>query len=978
VSLIKCKALLACLILSFLISWSWLSQPSLGALPVSLSDQGTDVKNSTSGEIITLGNLTVEIYDSLAGGGLIYNETFTSAIANGSWNVMLGESAGNPLYLEYGKKYYKDYKINGEDAGFTNLTGDTVPRQFFYSPLGDIAESDMNQSTNLTIGQKITFALGQVVDAITSGWVRITGNTNVTGNLTVPGGRVGIGTMSPDAKLHINRFNENIGLYLDTSGMTSGNEIALYISDWGSGYAGDNYGVYSEGRRNYFSGKVGIGTPSPLNKLTVVGDINATDNITTPKICLNGDCQTGWSSGSITGAGSSGYLTMWNGTTSINSSLIYQSGSNIGIGTANPATKLEVAGDVKISGNGYLYSSSVGNLIQKAANLQALPNTGFDMLDGWVYTVGGSSHNQIVSTTGPNGGQIKAYRVFDDDQSEESVGGRTEGAPFNTNATYRVSVWMRENTTGEAYIGVLTTLPMINMVTGAIDNVPDFLIGNLPSTNEWYRLVAYIYPYGMSNSSVVQGGIYDTSGRRVSTSIKEFRFNSSATINNMSLSLYSALVGVNPYQIFFYDPRIEIASDFENPLFFGNIGTSGNLSVSGIISTPTLCLNGSCQTGWPAGGNGSSGGWANDSQNTYTMLNAGIGTASPSTKLNVNGSFRVDNSSSNAIFIVNTTMKYVGIGTSQPTTTLHVVGDGIRVIDNESSPFIEIGDAAIVGGYGEMQWDSVGDYIKIYTQTAGDNQLVLLESGRIGIGTNVPMSKLTVIGDVNATTNISTPKICLNGDCQTGWPASGASSWQNTTNTTYTSSYVGIGTIDPIEKLDIANGNIRVVTGSISVYSGSVEGATYTQINGNEILGGQGGIGSGGNIKINGGDSGNILLNTISTGNVGIGTASPTNKLTVVGDVNATDNVTTPKICLNGNCQSSWPGGWTNNSVNTSTSLNVVTGGNITLGSILKITPTAAAPSCTDNGLIYVDTSPAFCYCNGTDWLAMAGAGTCA
>ncbi len=110
-------------------------------LNVSLSDQGTGVINKSDGTLVELGNLTIEIWDDPSAGNLIYNETFLDEIVNGSWNVMLGENESNPLQLEYGKKYYKDYKINGEDASFKNLTGDLTDRQFFYSPLGDIAEA---------------------------------------------------------------------------------------------------------------------------------------------------------------------------------------------------------------------------------------------------------------------------------------------------------------------------------------------------------------------------------------------------------------------------------------------------------------------------------------------------------------------------------------------------------------------------------------------------------------------------------------------------------------------------------------------------------------------------------------------------------------------------------------------------------------------------------------------------------------------
>ncbi|RLD67545.1 MAG: hypothetical protein DRI95_04620, partial [Bacteroidetes bacterium] len=37
---------------------------------------------------------------------------------------------------------------------------------------------------NLTLGKKITFALGEIIDNVVDDWIRITGNLNVTNNIT--------------------------------------------------------------------------------------------------------------------------------------------------------------------------------------------------------------------------------------------------------------------------------------------------------------------------------------------------------------------------------------------------------------------------------------------------------------------------------------------------------------------------------------------------------------------------------------------------------------------------------------------------------------------------------------------------------------------------------------------------------------------------------------------------------------------------
>lgn len=97
------------------------------ASAVLMSDQGTDVRDKNTGNLLDLGNLTILVYDVSSGGSALYNQTFPEAIANGSWNLMISPN------LEYGKSYWKDYEINGE-----NLAFDGNDRLEFQSSLGMI------------------------------------------------------------------------------------------------------------------------------------------------------------------------------------------------------------------------------------------------------------------------------------------------------------------------------------------------------------------------------------------------------------------------------------------------------------------------------------------------------------------------------------------------------------------------------------------------------------------------------------------------------------------------------------------------------------------------------------------------------------------------------------------------------------------------------------------------------------------------
>ena len=214
----RLSVLLACSLLFTLFFTTTVS----AALNVSLSNQGTEVKVKSTGELLTSGNLTVTLWDSLTGGNIIYNETFIDAIVNGSWGVMLGEDSSNPLPLEFGRIYYYDYKINGDDVNFTNFNGTSVGRQFFYSPLGDINGSDLatdfyiNTTGNLTTTDTGFFGwLGSLVTRITGLFVQ---NINFNGTISSVNGNINItassGNIDTFGNLSFNEGNNQTKIYL--------------------------------------------------------------------------------------------------------------------------------------------------------------------------------------------------------------------------------------------------------------------------------------------------------------------------------------------------------------------------------------------------------------------------------------------------------------------------------------------------------------------------------------------------------------------------------------------------------------------------------------------------------------------------------------------------------------------------------------------------------------------------------------------
>ena len=68
--------------------------------------------------------------------------------------------------------------------------------------------------------------------------------------------------------------------------------------------------------------------------------------------------------GTVNGSGTYGYVPMWNSTNSINNSVIYQNGTNIGINTTNPQSTLNVVGtfNATTSSGGGVSVDSNGNV----------------------------------------------------------------------------------------------------------------------------------------------------------------------------------------------------------------------------------------------------------------------------------------------------------------------------------------------------------------------------------------------------------------------------------------------------------------------------------------------------------------------------------------------------------------------------------------------------------------------------------------
>ncbi len=111
-------------------------------------------------------------------------------------------------------------------------------------------------------------------------------------------------------------------------------------------------------------------------------------------------------SNNVTGSGTSAYLAKWNGTYTATNSIIYDNGTNIGIGTTAPTRKLQVTGDIYSSGVITASSYFYGNLAGQADYAAYLASNGSNCSAGYYARGIDSQGNAENCTAVPTGSDI--------------------------------------------------------------------------------------------------------------------------------------------------------------------------------------------------------------------------------------------------------------------------------------------------------------------------------------------------------------------------------------------------------------------------------------------------------------------------------------------------------------------------------------------------------------------------------------------
>ena len=247
-------------------------------------------------------------------------------------------------------------------------------------------------------------------------------------NLFNNGTNVGIGTTTPVTTLSVNggespvqirRIGEkslwirniNFLTSLDSSG-------PLTFSTGASDTDPSSWGT--ERVRITTTGNVGIGTTTPNQKLEVITGEGVNTQLRLGKTAYSTEYY------DIGRVDASGFLSIQGAQAGFNSILLAPTSGNVGIGTATPYSKLQVAGGVQIGNDtSTCNATKAGTLRYNAGNIQYCNGT------SWLSALGGVSCTTIRNPAPPGGVATNTYCPT----GYTAIAGECTGAVVNNNAT---------------------------------------------------------------------------------------------------------------------------------------------------------------------------------------------------------------------------------------------------------------------------------------------------------------------------------------------------------------------------------------------------------------------------------------------------------------------------------------------------------------------------------------------------------------
>ena len=780
-------------------------------------------------------------------------------------------------------------------------------------------------------------------------------SNNIAGNVAISvdriSGNVGIGTASPSNTLDVNggaeingetyiRSASNVGLRIQTTDQGIGGADGLRV-----GLNATHAFVWqyenkplafatNGGQRMTISaaGNVGIGTTSPAHKLQVEGDGRVTDRLIVGSTSEDYGTLTVYSANAERplgirrngGAGdfirfnvdsliqgvisSNGGGLSFNGGSTQNYTQLFlnNDGTNVGIGTTNPAAKLEVAGSTITSdllitpvpnqtftrGVGDTHSQIYINPVRGNRSLSIVTEQiaqGED-IDGTVldifYTNTGAGNDLLFRNGGTNTMVLKA-------NNKVGIGTLNPGYDLQVIGDASISTWLYVN---NIYPTSSTNDILINTGAGRTITINPTSTGKTVIPNGNVGIGTTSPTAALHVQKAINGGfagtIYNTQatgGFGLSVRGGNSSAEDALRVQNVGGTYLLNVKGNGNVGIGTTSPSDLLTVD-------GDARITGTLKVAdGAYNSPSIAHRADEDTGiyFPANDTIAISTSAAERMRITSAGNVGIGTTSPQTNLDVfsgtGGTLRLG--TSDTVVLGGDTIGRIEFFSSDATNTNSGLGAFIDLVaDGDQGNFNPNGDLRFGTSYASA--------------SAATTRMTIKGNGNVGIGTTSPGYKLDVNGEGRITgmtftasgatraisTHSSAGQLQLNGgtSATTGAYINIAGDSYSTgdyveivAGRTYFAGNIGIGTASPSEKLHVS-GNIKSNHVYAETYRSSrTDGDVYIQAASSSDF-----------VSIGTEGGNNNLLTVLGSGNVGVGTASPTEKLHVSGDVRIEGDLT--------------------------------------------------------------------------------------
>ena len=551
-------------------------------------------------------------------------------------------------------------------------------------------------------------------------------------------------------------------------------------------------------------------TPTAGNVL-ITADLSATG---TPDATtfLRGD-NTWAVAGEVDGSGTTNYVSKWQDPTTLTDSVIYDNGTNVGIGTTSPAAKLTIGDGTAVDRTRTYYNDG----------------TYTDVL-GY-----GIEFNRGTSYLRPTGDNTQTLYIGSGANTWQNLNITAETTRFTTEANGES---MRITSTGNVGIGTTSPSALLD-VEGRVDIASDIrLRGQSTSINIG---VVRLYVDATNNLFIDPGN--------AGTALSTFKSTGAVQLGNYGSGTFTGTA----------TQRLAVDSSgnvIEIPIGSGPVDGSGTAnyvtkwSDADTITDSVIYDNGTnvgIGTTSPIYALDVVGSLDNVARITSTnatsqilLVNSGTTDAIALSSTNDNFAIRVDNgridlkTNSGATALTRmriTSTGNVGIGTTSPSEKLHI-SSGYALVENTgvgSSIIINRTDGKALNlkagaGSGQFTFDNTGFFaISSDTKTnilsgagSGNQVFVVTGSGNVGIGTTSPQEKL----------DISAGNIRLDDSRQITWATTDANIGRvritgseaadniifftdNSERMRLTNTGLGIGTASPSQKLHVS-GNARL------------------------------------------------------------------------------------------------------------------------------------------------------------------------